>query len=51
MVNAIRIFDMNGRLVMQITSTEIDVRDLSAGQYMLNIHNGKEIVSRKFIKK
>lgn len=50
-VNAIRIFDMNGRLVKQTTSTEIDVRDLSAGQYMLNIHKGKEIVSRKFIKK
>jgi hypothetical protein len=49
--NAIRIFDMNGRLVKQTTSTEIDVRDLSAGQYMLNIHTGKEIVSRKFIKK
>jgi len=50
-VNALRIFDMNGRLVKQTTSTEIDVRDLSAGQYMLNVHTEKEIVSRKFIKK
>lgn len=47
----IRIFDMNGRLIKETTSTEIDIQNFEKGQYILNIHSGNEIISRKFIKK
>lgn len=50
-VNKVRIFDLNGRLITETTSTKIDVKQLQTGQYILNIHSGNQITSRKFIKK
>lgn len=46
-----RIFDFSGKLVKQSASKQIDVSSLSAGQYILNIYSGTDIISRKFIKK
>lgn len=50
-VDFVRIFDLTGKIVKESKSTEIDVRALSAGQYILNVHSGNEITSQKFIKK
>ena len=47
----VRIFDMSGKIVKETSSSDIDVRNLSAGQYILNIYSGNEVISRKFIKK
>lgn len=47
----VRIFDMSGKIVKETSSSHIDVRNLSAGQYILNIYSGNEVISRKFIKK
>ncbi|MDP2453941.1 MULTISPECIES: T9SS-dependent choice-of-anchor J family protein [unclassified Kaistella] len=47
----VRIFDMTGKKVIETTSSDIDVLNLSAGQYILNIYSGNEVISRKFIKK
>ncbi|WP_312818106.1 T9SS type A sorting domain-containing protein [Kaistella carnis] len=47
----VRIFDMSGKIVNETSSSHIDVRNLSAGQYILNIYSGNEVISRKFIKK
>ena len=49
-VNKVRIFDMSGKLVSETSSTKIDVQKLPKGQYILNVHSGNEIISRKFIK-
>lgn len=50
-VKSIRIFDMNGRLIKESAATDIDIRNFEKGQYILNIHSGNEIISKKFIKK
>lgn len=47
----VRIFDMSGKIVKETSSSDIDVRNLSAGHYILNIYSGNEVISRKFIKK
>ena len=47
----VRIFDMTGKKVIETSSANIDVKGLSAGQYIINIYSGKEVTSRKFIKK
>lgn len=47
----VRIFDMSGKIVKESSSVDIDVRNLSAGQYILNIYHGNQVISRKFIKK
>lgn len=50
-VDFVRIFDLSGKMVKETKASDIDVRSLSAGQYILNIHSGNEITSQKFIKK
>ena len=50
-VDFVRIFDLSGKVVKETKASEIDVRSLPAGQYILNIHSGNEITSQKFIKK
>ena len=50
-VEKIRIFDMNGKMVLEHQSSEADIRKLPAGQYILNVHTGSEIISKKIIKK
>lgn len=49
--NVVRIFDLSGKLVQQSTGEKIDVRSLSTGQYIVNIHTDGKITSQKFIKK
>ncbi|MGA9212273.1 choice-of-anchor J domain-containing protein [Kaistella sp.] len=50
-LQSVRIFDMSGKKIKETSSADIDVRNLSAGQYILNIYSGNEVISRKFIKK
>ncbi|WP_373708751.1 choice-of-anchor J domain-containing protein [Kaistella sp.] len=50
-LQTVRIFDMSGKKVKETSSADIDVRNLSAGQYIINIYSGNNVISRKFIKK
>lgn len=50
-VDFVRIFDLSGKMVKETKASDIDVRSLSVGQYILNVHSGNEITSQKFIKK
>lgn len=50
-LQSVRIFDMTGKKVIETYSSDIDVKALSAGQYILNIYSGNEVISRKFIKR
>lgn len=47
----VRVFDLNGRRVLQTTESEIDVRNLAPGIYIVNVYSGNEVISKKFIKK
>lgn len=50
-IDKIRLFDVSGKMVLETQSTEADIRKLPAGQYILNVHSGSDIISRKIIKK
>ena len=50
-LQSVRIFDMSGKKVVETSSADIDVRNLSKGLYILNIYTGNEVISKKFIKK
>lgn len=50
-VQKVRIFDMTGKKIIETSSSDIDVRNLTSGQYILNIYSGNEVISRKLIKK
>lgn len=50
-VQKIRLFDLSGKMVLETQSSEADIRKLPAGQYILNVHSGSEIISKKIIKK
>ena len=50
-IQKIRIFDMNGKLVLENQSSEADIRKLPVGQYILNVHTKSEIISKRIIKK
>jgi hypothetical protein len=50
-IDNIRIFDMSGKIVKEVKASEIDVRNLSEGQYIINVYSGNNIISRKLIKK
>ncbi|MFT6414952.1 MAG: hypothetical protein ACJARZ_000285 [Dokdonia sp.] len=45
------IYDLNGRQLSSHSETRIDVRTLSAGIYLLQIHSDQQTSIRKFIKK
>ncbi len=47
----VRVFDMTGKKVIETSSTNIDVKGLSKGQYIVNIYSENEVISKKFIKK
>jgi len=47
----IRIFDMNGKMVLENQASEADIRKLPVGQYILNVHTDSQIISKKIIKK
>ncbi|WDF46354.1 choice-of-anchor J domain-containing protein [Chryseobacterium sp. KACC 21268] len=50
-IQKIRLYDVSGKMVLETQSTEADIRRLPAGQYILNVHSGSEIISKKVIKK
>lgn len=49
-IQRLKIFDMNGRLVLENAGSEADVSNLAKGQYILNVHTPSQIVSKKLIK-
>ena len=54
-VNSITVTDLNGRVVKSVESagvskTQVNVTDLSAGIYMLNISSDKGVTTKKIIK-
>ncbi|KFC21571.1 T9SS-dependent choice-of-anchor J family protein [Chryseobacterium sp. FH1] len=50
-IQKIRLYDVSGKIVLETQSAEADIRRLPAGQYILNVHSGAEIISKKIIKK
>lgn len=50
-VENVRIFDMTGKIVKETKSSEIDIKNLSSGQYIVNVYTGNEVISKKLIKK
>ena len=50
-INNVRIFDMTGKIVKEVKSSEIAVKELPSGQYIVNVYTGNEVISRKLIKK
>ena len=42
---------MSGKKVVETFNSDIDVRKLSSGQYILNVYTGNEVISNKSIKK
>lgn len=50
-ISKVSIFAMTGELVLSGTETKIDVRNLSAGNYMIEIISDKNKYVNKFIKK
>ncbi len=50
-IQKIRLYDVSGKMVLETQFNEIDIRKLPAGQYILNVHSGSEIISKKIIKK
>ena len=44
-------YDVSGKMVLETKSSEVDLRKLPVGQYILNVHAGSEIISKKIIKK
>lgn len=55
-INAITITDLNGRTVKQITAngsvdSQINISDLNAGVYFVNINSNEGSLTKKIIKK
>jgi len=50
-VDNVKIFDMTGKVAMEAKTSEIVVKDLPSGQYIINVYTGNEVISRKLIKK
>lgn len=50
-IDNVRIFDMTGKIVKETKMSEIVVKDLASGQYIVNVYSGNEVISRKLIKK
>lgn len=50
-IDKVRVFDMTGKIVREERSSEINIENLSSGQYILNVYSGNEVISRKLIKK
>lgn len=50
-IERIRIFDLQGKLIRETKEKELNISDLNSGTYLINIYSGKEVISRKFIKK
>ena len=54
-INAVQVIDLNGRQVMtksfnNVSDAQINVNDLSAGMYLINITSGDTVETKKFLK-
>lgn len=54
-INRVQVVDLNGRQVMtksfnNVSDAQINVNDLSAGMYLINITSGENRVTKKFLK-
>lgn len=54
-INTVQVVDLNGRQVISksfnnVTETQINVSDLSAGMYLINITSGEATETQKFLK-
>lgn len=47
----VKIFDLSGKMIKEVTTSDIDVHNLLAGQYIVNVYFGNQVVSHKIIKK
>ncbi|WP_379969662.1 choice-of-anchor J domain-containing protein [Epilithonimonas sp. UC225_85] len=47
----VRVFDMTGKIVKEAKTSEVIVKDLPSGQYIINVYSGNQVISRKLIKK
>ncbi len=50
-IEKIRVFDMSGNLVLETKTSEANIQNLMPGNYIVNIYSGKDVISRKIIKK
>jgi len=50
-IKNVRVFDMTGKIVKETKDSEVNVENLSSGQYIINVYSDNEVVSKKFIKK
>lgn len=50
-IDKVRVFDMTGKIVKEAKTSEVTVKDLPVGQYIVNVYSGNEVISRKLIKK
>ncbi len=50
-IKNVRVFDMTGKIVKETKDSEVNVRNLSSGQYIINVYSDNEVISRRFIKK
>lgn len=50
-IDNVRVFDMTGKIVKEAKSSDIVVKELPAGQYIINVYTGNQVISRKLIKK
>ena len=50
-IDNVRVFDMTGKIVKEAKGSDVVVKELPSGQYIINVYTGNEIISRKLIKK
>lgn len=50
-IQKIRLYDLSGKIVLETQSSDVDLRNLPLGHYILNVHAGSDIISKKIIKK
>jgi Cleaved Adhesin Domain/Secretion system C-terminal sorting domain len=50
-IGYVRVFDMTGKIVKEVKSSEINIKDLPKGEYIVNVYSDNIVISRKLIKK
>lgn len=50
-IDNVRVFDMTGKIVKEAKGSDVVVKELPAGQYIINVYTGNQVISRKLIKK
>ena len=50
-IDNVRVFDMTGKIVKEVKSQEINIKDLPNGEYIINVYLDKNVISKKLIKK